>query len=321
MNEQVMVMVTRPATAEVMTCGAAETNPALVYLASLAPSGRRTMAGKLAAVAFLSGRRFREMQWSAMRFEHVAAWRALLQRNNLAPASVNAALSALRGVARAAWMLGLMTAEDYQRIAAVKNVRGERLPAGRALSRSEVAALFDACARDVTAAGARDAALLALLLGAGLRRSEVAALSIGDYDAAGGALRVSGKGDKQRLVYMTGGAAVALNDWLRMRTDAPGALICPVLKGGAVQLRGVTAEAIYKALIKRAGEAGVAHFSPHDLRRTFVSELLDAGADISSVQRLAGHASVSTTAQYDRRGEVAKRKAAEMVHVPCRPRT
>jgi len=320
MNEQLMRVTTHPATAEVMTCGAAEKNPALVYLASLAPSGRRTMAGKLTAVAFLSGRRFREMEWAAMKFEHVAAWRALLQQHNLAPASVNAALSALRGVARAAWHMGMMTAEDCQRIAAVKNVRGERLPAGRALSRSEVAALFDACACDETAAGARDAALLALLIGAGLRRSEVAALSLGDYDAADGALRVSGKGNKQRLVYITGGAAVALNDWVRARTDAGGSLICPVLKSGAVQLRGMTAEAIYRALIKRAGEARVAHFSPHDLRRTFVSELLDAGADISSVQKLAGHASVSTTARYDRRGEVAKRKAAEMVHVPCRPR-
>ncbi len=78
----------------------------------------------------------------------------------------------------------------------------------------------------------------------------------------------------------------------------------------------MTEQAVYGIVQKRATEAGVDDLSPHDLHRTYVGDLLDRGADIATVQRLAGHADVSTTARYDRRGGTARRAAADLLHVP-----
>jgi site-specific recombinase XerD len=81
----------------------------------------------------------------------------------------------------------------------------------------------------------------------------------------------------------------------------------------------MTDQAIRLILQRRASQAGVAELSPHDLRRTCITELLDAGADVVSVQRLAGHADPATTARYDRRGERAKQQAAAKLQIPHVP--
>jgi site-specific recombinase XerC len=293
-----------------------ERDPAAVYLASLQPSGRASMLGRLLAVAAMLGAEVETVEWTALRYEHVAAIKARLQERGHAPASINCTLAALRGVGRAAWRLGTISAENYERIRSVPAVRGERLPAGRGLTCGEVAALLEACLRDETPAGRRDAAIIALLFGAGLRRSEAASVERDAYNAETGELRILGKGNKERILYLTNGAAAAVEDWLRVRGDVAGPILLPINKGGRIQLRPMNSQGIYDALRKRAAEARVKPFSPHDGRRSFISDLLDAGADIAAVQRLAGHADVSTTARYDRRGEAAKRKAASLLHLP-----
>lgn len=94
-------------------------------------------------------------------------------------------------------------------------------------------------------------------------------------------------------------------------------LFLAINKGGKIQHgRRVTPQAIYNLLTKRAESARVKHFSPHDLRRTFVGDLLESGADIAIVAKMAGHADVSTTARYDRRPEQAKQKATLLLHIP-----
>ena len=228
-------------------------------------------------------------------------------------------LAALRGVLKEAWRLGLIDAESYHRAADVKTVKGQTLPRGRSLPKGELRALFDACAADSSPAGSRDSAILALLYGAGLRRSEVVALDVGDYNLEDGALTIrAAKGRKDRMGYATNGSALALEAWLEIRGDKAGALFFPVRRGGHLVEKRMTSQAVFNMIRKRAEEAKVPPFSPHDLRRSFISDLLDAGADLATVQHLAGHSSVNTTARYDRRGEVAKRKASELLAVPFR---
>lgn len=325
MNKNPTNLVIQPHTAQSQALALAsptppDRHPAAVYLARLAAGSRRTMAESLDVIAgLLTSYRCDKatLNWGALRYQHTAAIRALLA-DLYAPATANKMLAALRGVLKEAWRLGYMEAEEFHRAADLPTIRGTTVPRGRAVTSEEMRLLFNACRRDDTPAGRRDAALLAILYGCGLRRSEVVALDVADYDSEAGALRVrSGKGNKGRVSYAgAAGSRAAIASWLGVRGKGPGPLFCPVNKGGKVTLRRMTDQAVRKILNKRATEAGVASFSPHDLRRTMIGDLLDAGADISTVQRLAGHSNVTTTARYDRRGEAAKRKAAELLRVP-----
>jgi len=256
------------------------------------------------------------LDWSRLRYQHTAAVRGALA-GRYAPATANKMLAALRGVPREAWRLGQMSAEDFHRAADLPAVRGSTLPRGRALSDAELGKLFAACAKDRTAAGRRDAALLAVLYNCGLRRSELVALELADYNASEASITVqSGKGNKARISYATDVSTQLIEEWLASRGLRAGPLFAPINKAGKIAQRALSDQAVRKILLKRAAETGTAPFSPHDLRRTMIGDLLDAGADISTVQRMAGHANVTTTARYDRRGEAAKRKASQLLRLP-----
>jgi len=301
-------------------------NPYHVYLARLAPGSRPTMAEALERIARIAsgGRLGAEgFPWHGLRYQHVQAVRTALTDTvsgrtgkPLSPASVNKALAALRGVLREAWRLGLMSAEDLARAADVEPVRGSRPLRGRALGAHEVAALFHCCMRDSTAAGPRDAVVLALGLAAGLRRAEIAGLDLGDVDLGREVVRVHGKGNKVREVPIKGGTLEAIRAWLACRGAEPGPLVCPVGKGGRVELRRLAPQAVLRVCEKRGRVAGIPGFVAHDLRRTYISTLLDQGVDLSLASDLAGHTSPSTTKRYDRRGERARHAAAAALVVP-----
>lgn len=306
-NNDLMVVVDRPL----------DQNPAAAYLAGLSPVGRKGIHTALDLMAsMMTGMDALSFPWERLRFQHTSAIRARLSEK-YSVSTVNHALSALRSVLKVAWKMGYISTDDYYRAVSVENVAGSTIPAGRGLTQGEITALMLACQNDNTPAGQRDAAIIALMYSGGLRRNEVVRITLTDYDPETGKLLVHGKGSKERLVYLTNGALDAVNDWLAVRGPDGTPLFCAINKGGKINTsKAAASQAIYDLLVKRAEEAQVKAFSPHDLRRTFISDLLDAGADINTVSKLAGHASVTTTGRYDRRPEEAKKKAANLLHVP-----
>jgi integrase/recombinase XerD len=304
-------------------------HPMDAYLASLSPNGARAMRERLRAVARLIGvdappglapeEALRD-HWHTLPFERVERIRQAMLARGAAPATVNLTLAALRGIARYARRLGLITADDERARREVAGARGQRPPAGRALATAELAALARACVADAGPSGARDLALLAIWRVAGLRRGELADLLLADYrpgDPPTLAIR-RGKGNKGRELPLNADAAVAVGRWLRLRGRRDGALFCRIDRWGHLdpQRRGLSPHALYKILLKRAAEAGIAHASPHDFRRTAIGDLLDAGHDLATAQQLAGHASPVTTARYDRRGGRARAKATADLRFP-----
>jgi integrase len=260
------------------------------------------------------------LDWSKLRYQQTMAIRTAL-KERYAPTTANKMLCALRRVLQEARRLDLMDATDYAKAVDWPSIAGKKQLRGRALSYAEIASLMAVCLNDPTPAGGRDAAIIAILRGSGLRRAELVALRLRDFQPKGGILEVrGGKGDKDRTVYLPPDAVSLTTDWLTLRGNAPGALLCPVRKGGRVSIRQMYPDAVLKILKKRAQQAGVESFSPHDFRRTFCSDLLDAGIDLVTVQKLAGHASPETTAKYDRRGEEAKQRAVQRLSIPTQKR-
>ncbi len=291
-------------------------HPAAVYLSSLAPGSRCTMRSSLNAIArLLTGSRLDAMtlDWSKLRYQHTAAIRTALGQR-LAPTTVNKMLVGLRRVLQEAYRLDLMNSDDYAKAADLKSFRVQNSLRGRELSLEEIKSLIANSLEEGTVIGLRDAAVISVLRGTGIRREELAELSLKNVNLETGEVMIRhGKGDKDRLVYLNEVGKELLQKWLEVRGDAPGALICPVNKGGKVTIRHLSSygDGVYKLVKERAKKAGIANFSPHDFRRTFCTNLLEAGIDIFTVQDLMGHLSANTTKKYDKRGEARKKQAVQ----------
>ena len=241
-----------------------------------------------------------------VREQHVAAFLVALREGDeehapLAAGSAARSLAAVRGFHRFAHREGITGADPAGEVRPPTPPR--RLP--KAISVSEVTVLLDAAAKEQTALALRDRALLELLYGSGARISEAVALEVDDLHreqtgALGGAVRLSGKGGKQRLVPLGSYARAAVDAYLvrsRPALSAAGAGTSALFlnaRGGRLSRQSawtVLRQAARRAELPRA-------VSPHTLRHSFATHLLDGGADVRVVQELLGHASVATTQVY-----------------------
>ncbi len=219
----------------------------------------------------------------------------------LAAASVSRSLSTLRHLYRFFRRLGWV---DHEPTAGLRNPRGEKtLP--RFLGVDEVLVLLRGIVDGEPSLVARDVALIELLYGAGLRVGETAGLDLGAVDLEACMVRVVGKGDKTRLVPFGRAAVAAVEAWLAIRPEVlercPAGQIDAASEALFLHRRGgrLSTRSIARMLDRRCLQAGLHRaISPHALRHSYATHVLDGGADIREVQELLGHARLSTTQRY-----------------------
>jgi integrase/recombinase XerD len=236
-----------------------------------------------------------------VRESHVSEFLARLREGDedhqpLAATSAARTLVAVRGLHRFLAVEGVLDTDPARRVS--PPTPPSRLP--QAIPVEDVEHLLEAASVGDTPASLRDRALLEVLYGTGARISEAVGLDVDDVEGDDGVVRLRGKGGKERLVPLGSYAASALGAWLvRGRPAfATKGVGTPALflntRGGRLSRQ--SAWAVLRASAERARLGG--HLSPHTLRHSFATHLLEGGADVRVVQELLGHASVTTTQVY-----------------------
>ena len=288
--------------------------PSNIYLISLASTGSRvTMSSFLNNVAMrIQGVSTHELfDWSKLRYEQVLVLLDSMKREKKAPATINTYLAAIKGVAKEAWRKKLLPVDDYLHIKEVKKLRGSRTDKGRALPVAELKKLLRHCEAQNTVAGTRDAAIIALMYGAGLRRAEAASLILSDINLEEGSVRIMGKGNKEQTNMVSDNTLTYLHKYIAVRGTDDGSFFTKAKKGNKLTNLGITGQAVYNVIVQRHKEIGLAKVSPHDLRRSYATNLLENGEDIFTVSNLMRHSSVETTKVYDKRSRTVSDAAAK----------
>jgi site-specific recombinase XerD len=303
-------------------------DPYEVYLNSLeSAESRRTMRGALDRIAKILAEDDTAtgagQPWWGLNYERTSHVRNVLvdyrddkHPDGYSPTHINKHLIALRRVLRVCWRLELMTADAYQRAADIPNVKGSRVPAGRNIGPDELGAMLQKAGDEEGPAGVRDRALIALLYATGLRRAEAAKLLIENYDRANRQIRVIGKGNKERKIPVSRAAVPIIDEWLNLLGTRRGPVFRPIDRYGNIRTSAMTPRSVGYIVDRTRKRAGLQPLATHDFRRTFIGDFVASGGDIVQAQKIAGHADVATTAQYDRRDEEGLLVAVDRMPLP-----
>jgi len=240
-----------------------------------------------------------EQGWPTLSKALVQAYKANLQARGLAPSTVNLRLCAVRKLAAEAADNTLLDRALANGTKAVKGMRAAGVRSGNWLTGEQAQALLNA--PDTSSLkGLRDRAILAVLLGCGLRRSEAAALTVEHVQQREGRWVVCdlvGKGNRTRTVPMPSWARASIEAWMEAAGISEGRLFRAIHKGGYVNGEAMSDQGIADVVKVYARECGLA-LAAHDLRRTFAKLAHKGGAGLDQIQLSLGHASIKTTERY-----------------------
>ena len=229
-------------------------------------------------------------------YRDLRSYAAALSERRLAKSSISRKLAAVRGLHAHLVATGELASNPADLLPAQK--RGSSLP--RVLGRDEVASLLDRIPA-TNPLEVRDRALFELAYSCGLRADEIVSLDLGDLDFESETVRTTGKGNKTRVVPIGEPAQRALRRYLEAARHALGPSRAEQALFVSRRGRRLSASDVRRRLDKWVREAAVAgRLSPHTLRHSFATHLLEGGADLRSIQELLGHSSVSTTQIYTR---------------------
>lgn len=230
----------------------------------------------------------------------VMRYRSSLERLSLSSSTINSRLSAIRRLADESAESGWLSPELAIGIRRVKGVKRLGRKSGNWLTRNQAQDLVNA-ASQANLRGRRDGAMLGLLLGCGLRRSEVVGLRLDQLQSREGhwvIVDLVGKGRRLRTVPVPSWCKELLDAWVRDSGVSEGRVFRRLLKGGTRREEGVTANVVWYAVKRCAKRAGIDNLAPHDLRRTCARLCHGCGGELEQIQFLLGHASVQTTERY-----------------------
>jgi integrase/recombinase XerC len=235
-----------------------------------------------------------DLEPSSIGRNEVRAYLAELQaRGGLGRNSVLRKVSALRAFFRFLRREGVMEQDPFCALPLPR--KAARLP--KFLTESEISELLAPAGPQQASGAGRDRAILELLYSSGLRRSELAALNVGDVDFVSGFVRVMGKGSRERLVPVGQAALSCLREYLRQRGPGSARGESPLfLNSRARRLTDAGVAFLLKGWLRRAG--WLKSVTPHALRHSFATHLLNSGCDLRSVQEMLGHKSLATTQIY-----------------------